>query len=295
MDPTRKSADAQSRHLSNHTDPLAAKPTGGHDPLSTCIKSHDERHAERDRIIELETINEQLSQFAWIAAHDLQEPMRKIMAFATLLDQGIATGNHADVERAKNAILKSASAASELVNEILIYARVSNIQLEHDVLDLQEQMRLALDDISQSGAETRAEIHLSIPPTPFKADPSQFARLMQNILSNAIKYRKPDRPPKITISTSRSDKNIILAISDDGIGFEQEFAEIIFYPFKRLHSKSKYPGSGMGLAICKSICDREGWDISVRSQPQEGTTFYISIPALEAPAPSLSESDEAKT
>ncbi len=252
---------------------------------------------EQDKIVELEKVNEQLAHFAWIAAHDLQEPLRKIMAFAKLLDQAIATANSAEIERAKNAILKAACGASELVNDILTYSRVSNVQLEHDILDLRKQIQLSLDDLSQSILETKAEIALDVPSTPFKADPLQFARLLSNILSNAIKYRKPGLPPKIRITSSVSDQKIVLAVADDGIGFEQEFAELIFQPFNRLHGKSKYPGSGIGLAICKSLCDREGWKISVQSQPDHGATFYVTIPALtvacDMPGPAGFDAAEA--
>jgi len=254
-----------------------------HEPalLETCVDGSSDLTAQQKRILELEKINEQLSHFAWIAAHDLQEPLRNITSLASLLDQAIATSNSAAIERGTAAIRKAAAGASELVNDILEYSRVSNGQLALDVLDLREQLQLALDNISQPIRETEADIGLQVPSTPFKADASQFARLMQNILSNAIKYRKPGHRPKISISASFSNKKIVLAVADDGIGFEQEFAEFVFHPFSRLNAKAKYPGSGIGLAICKSICDREGWDISVQSQPGRGTTFFITMPALE--------------
>ncbi len=114
--------------------------------------------------------------------------------------------------------------------------------------------------------------------TKFKADRSQFSQLLQNILSNAIKYRKPNVSPRILIKSSPLEKACFrLEISDNGIGFEEKYAQTIFEPFKRLHSQTQYPGTGIGLAICKSIVDRHGWSLAIKSAPGEGATFSITI------------------
>ena len=114
------------------------------------------------------------------------------------------------------------------------------------------------------------------------ADRSQFGCLMQNIISNAIKYRKPGQAPKIDITAAAmGEKTIRLTIVDYGVGFKEEFVQTIFEPFKRLHNKVEYPGTGIELAICKSIADRHGWEISVKSHPGEGTSFSFMIPTLE--------------
>ena len=113
------------------------------------------------------------------------------------------------------------------------------------------------------------------------ADRSQVACLMQNIISNAIQYRKPGQAPKIDITAAAmGEKTIRLAILDYGVGFKEEFAQAIFEPFKRPRNNAQYPGTGIELAICKSIADRHGWGISVKSQPGEGTSFSFSIPTL---------------
>lgn len=235
------------------------------------------------RAEELERANERLAQFAYIASHDLQEPLRKITAFSDLLQKAIAASNASDMRYASDVIRASALRARELVDDLLTYSRTINEAQRLQELDLREEIQLVLDDLSTSLAQTGSSVRLGLLPMKFKADRSQFASLLQNILSNAIKYRKPGEPAKISIEATPAGANLIrLAIIDEGIGFEEKFADKIFQPFKRLHTRAQYPGSGIGLAICKSIADRHDWRLSVRSHPGEGAAFYIDMPTLPA-------------
>jgi signal transduction histidine kinase len=184
---------------------------------------------------------------------------------------------------ASQVIQASAQRARELVGDLLTYSCTVREEQKLQEIGLREEIELVLSDLSQLIAETKAEVNIEIPDVKIRADKSQFARLMHNILSNAIKYRKPDQPPKISIvAEPATDSTFRLAIADNGIGFDEEFAHMIFEPFVRLQRGARYPGTGIGLAICKSVADRHGWDISVKSRPGQGTTFFLEIPRLNA-------------
>jgi PAS domain S-box-containing protein len=236
------------------------------------------------RAAELERANTRLAQFAYVASHDLQEPLRKIAAYANLLEQALASANQAEVFRAKDVIRTSAVRARGLVDDLLTYSRTINDVLEPSVLDLRNEIDSALVDLSQLVSETGSEIDNRAPHLTFEADRSQFARLLQNIVSNAVKYRKPNEIAKIRILVDRVEGGgARVSIFDNGIGFEAKYATMVFEPFQRLHPQAKYPGTGIGLAICKSIADRHGWSLAIESEPGEGATFFITMPKLLEP------------
>jgi light-regulated signal transduction histidine kinase (bacteriophytochrome) len=252
--------------------------------LVTVLDITARREAEQalaQRAAELERANERLDRFAFVASHDLQEPLRKIVAFSDLLEKAIVAGDQSEMTYSNHVIRASALRARELVNDLLVYSQTINDAQQLRELDLRNEIQLALNDLSEMINETHSAIHLDVSKIRFKADRSQFARLMHNIISNAIKYRKPNQIANVQISTTRLEDNTMrLAIIDDGIGFEAKYADVIFEPFKRLHTKAQYPGTGIGLAICKSIVDRHGWQISIESSPGEGATFFITMPTL---------------
>ncbi|WOJ88166.1 PAS domain S-box protein [Methylocapsa polymorpha] len=234
------------------------------------------------RAAELERANERLAQFAYVASHDLQEPLRKIAIFSNVLDEAIACANRADILHANTVIRTSALHARDLVDDLLTFSRTINSEPQLQIFDLRDAIEFALTDLSESITETNARINIDMPSVAIKADRSQFVRLIQNIVSNAIKYRKPGRGASVEITAAPvGDTAHCLAIADDGIGFEEKYAQAIFEPFKRLNTKADYPGSGIGLAICKAIADRHGWRISVRSQPGEGATFFFVLPTSQ--------------
>ncbi len=233
------------------------------------------------RAFELERANERLAQFAFVASHDLQEPLRKIAAFSDLLERAIESSIQSDMNYANQVIRTSALRARSLVDDLLIYSGTINDAQQLQELDLRNEIDSALIDLSQAVKETGAEIRIEVPHTKFTADRSQFVRLIFNIVSNAIKYRKPDEAAEIRIKSSPlNDSAALLEITDNGIGFDEKYAQMIFEPFRRLHSQAQYPGSGIGLAICKSIADRHGWLLSVKSTPGKGTVFFVTIQTL---------------
>ena len=250
--------------------------------LATIVDITARRRAELElaqRASDLEIANERLTQFAYVASHDLQEPLRKIAVYAGLLEEAIAKSDARDVARATSVITTSAVRARRMVENLLTFSRVTGSETRTQPLDLRREVEAALSDLSAAVEETGARVTVDIPPIVAPADRAQLGRLIQNIISNAIKYHKPGVAPSIEIRASPiSQTQARLTIADDGIGFDEKFAKEIFEPFKRLHDATQYPGSGIGLAICKAIADRHGWGLGVNSRPGAGTTFTVTLP-----------------
>ncbi len=250
--------------------------------LATVVDITARRKAEGElaqRASELEIANERLTQFAYVASHDLQEPLRKIAVYAGLLDEAIAGSSAEDVARATRVIANSAARARQLVDNLLTFARVTSSEPNVQPLNLHAEVDLALNDLSAAIEETGAQVSVHMPALSVSADRTQLGRMIQNIVSNAIKYHKPDSAPLIEIWAAPLHRTQIrLSIADEGIGFEEKYAKEVFEPFKRLHDLKQYPGTGIGLAICKAIADRYGWTLAVRSRPGEGSTFTVTLP-----------------
>jgi PAS domain S-box-containing protein len=243
----------------------------------------DAEMALEQRIVELERANERLARFAYVASHDLQEPLRKIVAFSQMLDAAVAAADYGDVTHAGDVMRRSALRARELVDDLLVYSRLTDAPLKLQRRDLRVEIQSALTDLSELIEESKADIHLDVPSVEFSVDPPQFARLMHNLVSNAIKFRRPGETPRIAIASRIADGALRLSVSDEGVGFETKYAQAIFEPFKRLHSKAQFPGTGIGLAICKTIADRHGWTLTACSQPQQGAIFELAMP-IDRPA-----------
>jgi PAS domain S-box-containing protein len=250
--------------------------------LATIVDITARRRAEQDlarHAADLEIANERLTQFAYVASHDLQEPLRKIAIYADFLEKAIERCERDDIARATSVIKNSAVRARRMVANLLTFSRVTGSESRLEPLDLRAEVDLSLSDLSASIEETGARIVVDIPPIAVLADRAQLGRLVQNIVSNAIKYHKPGVAPMIEIGAARvGPGQATLSIADHGIGFDEKFAKQIFEPFKRLHDTAEYPGAGIGLAICKAIADRYGWTMGVRSRPGEGTTFTVTLP-----------------
>jgi signal transduction histidine kinase len=226
----------------------------------------------------LEEANERLARFAFVASQDLQEPLRKIAVFGDLMQSAIARGDRDEIVHANEVMRLSALRARALVEDLLSFSRIVNDELELAALDLRQAIDASLSALAPSLAMVETRVEVDLPRVSIDADATQFQRLMRNILANAVKYRKPGRPARIAIRAFRDETQICLAIADEGIGFEAQYAQKIFEPLKQLHSKVDYPGSGVGLAMCKAIADRHGWRISVEAKPGVGATFFIVLP-----------------
>ena len=228
-----------------------------------------------ERTRELNRSNEELKQFAYVASHDLQEPLRKITSFTELL---ATRYEHAFDNRAQNYmnyILDGAKRMQTLIRALLSYSRVSR-HIDFEKVNLAELVGQVLTDMEPSIQETDALIKLRrLPVIP--ANRILIAQLFQNLIGNALKYRS-DKKLEIDIGAKRKKTMWEIYIKDNGIGMEPQFAERIFIIFQRLHNREKYSGTGIGLAICKKVVELHGGEIRVDSRPGEGATFYFTLP-----------------
>jgi len=239
----------------------------------------------------LEQRNRALRDFAYIASHDLQEPLRKIGAFSNLVledygDQVDETGKHY-LERMQDA----ARRMSQLISDLLVYSRVTTRARPFKPVDLRTVVDNILTDLEMQIQDVDGTVDVGELPT-IDADSTQIRQLLQNLIGNALKFHRPDEPPVVKIRAEIVDASeedlpahdldtsafCRIVVSDNGIGFDQKYADRIFTPFKRLHGRSEYSGTGMGLAICRRIVERHGGDIRVVSTPGEGTTFTVQLP-----------------
>ncbi len=226
---------------------------------------------------ELETVNRELEEFAYVASHDLQEPLRNVSIYSELLSR---TYSHALDDRAVEflAFINEGSARMEsLIRDLLSYSRIVHKDgLPAGVADLSlslAQARYALEKrIEETGAVITAQ-----PLPKVQGDTSQMAQVFQNLLSNALKYRKPEVPPEVHISANLEGGQWLISVQDNGIGFDPQYAERIFGLFKRLH-KDEYPGTGLGLAICKRIVERYRGRMWAEGRLGEGSTIYMALP-----------------
>jgi PAS domain S-box-containing protein len=248
----------------------------------------------RRQTIELKRVNEGLAQFAYVASHDLQEPLRKIAAFSDVLSRALKADDPKDIEYAYSVMRDSALRARQLVGDLLAYSRYTNAESSIVSVDVGEVARAALLDLSEAIGQTRAKLYLAANDVRVDADRSLLQQVLQNLIANAIKYHKPDTCPRVRVSAAAEpDGTVRIEVADDGIGFDAQHATVVFEPFKRLHTRTEYPGSGIGLAICKSICDRHGWSIDCESRSGVGSTFRVRIP-LSAPENPRIESADAR-
>jgi PAS domain S-box-containing protein len=258
----------------------------------------------------LERRNRALRDFAYIASHDLQEPLRKIRSFSNLVLEDYTdalddTGAHY-LERMQDA----AERMSQLINDLLVYSRITTQAQPFESVDLETVAENVRSDLDLQIADVDGTVTIGDLPT-VEADPTQIRQLLQNLIGNGLKFHKPDDPPHVQVRASlepaprelqqdgRLDASCTdvcrLTITDNGIGFEESHADRIFSPFKRLHGREEYEGTGMGLAICRRIVERHGGDITADSTPGEGTTFTVLLPvardAADAPSQAASSGD----
>lgn len=229
-----------------------------------------------DRTADLLRMNKELGQFAYVASHDLQEPLRMVAMYVDLLNARLENKLNEDEKQFMKYAVEGSERAQSLIRDLLEYSQVGSKEKKFNTVDMNQAAGKALDNLKLSIEEIKPEIKVD-PLPPVKGDPLQMSQLFQNLISNAVKYRSSERL-KIKISFREEDDCFIFSVEDNGIGIAPEHYERIFELFQRLHSREEYSGSGLGLAICKKIVERHGGWINVESKPGKGTTFKFMIP-----------------
>lgn len=233
-----------------------------------------EAHAEA-----LERSNRELNRFATVASHDLQEPLRKISAFASLLQRRHEGRLGEESDQALDFLIDAAGRMRHLIDDLLAYSRASNRALETEAVELGPLVDGVLSELDLPIAEAQAKIDRCALPT-VQGDRGLLHALFQNLISNALKYRKGEGV-RITLSARQAEEGLVeICVADDGIGIDPQFSEKIFAPFSRLHGREEYSGTGIGLAICQQAAERMGGRIWVESTPGEGSRFCFTAPAV---------------
>lgn len=225
---------------------------------------------------ELVRSNQDLEQFAYAASHDLQEPLRMIAGYVSLLQNRYQGKLDEKADKYIAAAVDGAERMQALINDLLAFSRVNTRGRTPEPTDTRQALNDALRNLTISLQESEAQIHVGELPT-VPADRRQLTQLFQNLIGNAIKFRS-NRPSEIYIESRGQNDSWLFSVRDNGIGIEQQDADRIFLIFQRLHTRAEYPGTGIGLAICKKIVERHGGRIWVESQVGQGATFYFTLP-----------------
>ncbi|MBC6419048.1 MAG: hypothetical protein GDA44_09800 [Prochloron sp. SP5CPC1] len=247
----------------------------------------------REFTSKLEQSNRELQDFASVASHDLQEPLRKIQTFGDRLKAKFADGLPDKGKDYLERMQSAASRAQTLINDLLAFSRVTTKAQPFVEANLNKILQGVLSDLEVRIEETKAEIELGDLPT-IEADRLQMRQLLQNLIGNALKYHREEVTPQIQIQADIYEEKVEepdeepmskemcrLTVTDNGIGFEEKYVEKIFTVFQRLHGRNTYEGTGVGLAICRKIVERHGGEITAKSTPGEGSTFIVTIPARQ--------------
>jgi PAS domain S-box-containing protein len=230
------------------------------------------RRAER-----LQATNAELQQFAYIASHDLSEPLRMVASYLNLLErrsgEALDEGGREFLGHARD----GAQRMRALIDDLLLYSRVANEEARREQVDLRQVAAEVLEVLGPAIEGEGAHVEVGSLPT-LEAEPRQMLQLLQNLVGNAIKFHAPDTAPTVRLSARRTQRACVVTVEDDGIGIPLADQERIFAMFTRLHGREQYAGTGIGLAICRRIAERHGGRIYVESEPGQGSAFHVLLP-----------------
>jgi signal transduction histidine kinase len=239
--------------------------------MTTMVRSLNQQAAE------LKRSNADLEQFAYVASHDLQEPLRMVSGFTGLLKRRYGGKLDADADEYIEFAVSGANRMQSLINDLLSYSRVGREEVAAKVVDTQVALDQALANLQTAIEDRSAMVSCGQLPTVW-ANHGMLVRLFQNLISNALKFCKAERPI-VRIQAEARGGDWVFSVADNGIGIEPQYKDRIFLIFQRLHKQSEYPGTGIGLAVCKRIVERNGGRIWLESEAGKGTTFFFTLPA----------------
>ncbi len=224
---------------------------------------------------EMQRSNTELEQFAYVISHDLQEPLRMVSSYTQLLAKRYSGKLDSDADEFISYAVDGARRMQILLQDLLEYSRVGTRGKPFALVNCEHVVQQALANLKIAIEESGASVSYDVLPTVL-GDEGQLVQVFQNLIGNAIKFRR-DEPPRVRVSAGRRNSMVTFSIEDNGIGINSQHSQSIFEIFRRLHTRDEYPGTGMGLAICKKIAERHGGTMSVVSQPGKGSTFHFSV------------------
>jgi signal transduction histidine kinase len=242
-----------------------------------------ERRVE-ERTAELRSLNEELEAFAAAASHDLRAPLRAIVGFARALEEDHAEALGEGGREHLGRILRAAERMDTLIADVLAYSRMARAELPVEPVPLERAVEEALDTLAAEIRRTGARVEVARPLPRVMAHAATLARVLTNLLSNALTFTKPGTSPSVRIAATQTNGWVKVSVSDEGIGIAPEHLERIFRPFERLHGAETYPGTGFGLAIVRRAVERMGGRCGVVSELGRGSTFWLELPAPGAEA-----------
>ena len=242
-------------------------------------RAHDELAKKAE---ELQRSNAELEQFAYVASHDLQEPLRMVSSYTQLLAKRYKEQLPAEAQEFMHFTVDGAARMKQLIEDLLAYSRVGTKGKELVPVSLEAPLKRALTNLSAAIQESGAAVTADALPT-VDGDEVQLAQVFQNLMGNALKFRSKERAPHIHVGAAEEAGEWHISVADNGIGIEPQYFERIFMLFQRLHAMGEYPGTGIGLAICKKVAERHGGRIWVSSTPGAGSTFHFTLPKKEFP------------
>ena len=265
--------------LNENLEELVEKRTAelkkANEELSREISEHMvAKHRLKKLTADLESSNKELEQFAYVASHDLKEPLRIVSSYMKLLEKRYREKLDGDAFEFIKYAVDSSERMQKMVDDLLTFSRVQTIGREFDAVRSDEALDKSIENLHVAIKETGAVIERGALPA-LRADASQLAHVFQNLIGNAIKFRGVERP-KIRVSAKEDGRQWVFSVDDNGVGFDMRYKDKLFQVFQRLHGR-EYPGSGIGLATCKRIVERHGGRIWADSEPGRGSTFYFSI------------------
>ncbi|WP_329042260.1 CHASE3 domain-containing protein [Streptomyces sp. NBC_00178] len=243
-----------------------------------------------EQTAELRRSNSELEQFAYVASHDLQEPLRKVASFCQLLEKRYSAQLDDRARQYIDFAVDGAKRMQVLINDLLTFSRVGRVQQTWKPVDLGSSLDRAMSNLTLAVDESGATVVREDPLPELLGDSTSLTMVWQNLIGNAIKFRRPDVPCRITVGCVREDDDWHLTVADNGIGIAPEFADKVFIIFQRLHARDEYEGTGIGLSLCRKIVEFHGGRIWLDPAPSEGTLIHFTLPVLpEAPTHTTAE------